>query len=56
MAGSTMPAVLLRGGRVLAQHRKACLPNYKVFDEKRYFAGGHSADASWTSTACGSGC
>ncbi len=33
-------AALLRGGRVLAQHRKACLPNYKVFDEKRYFAAG----------------
>ena len=30
-------ACLIRGGRVLAQHRKACLPNYKVFDEKRYF-------------------
>ncbi len=36
-------AVLMRGGRVLAQHRKACLPNYKVFDEKRYFAAGASA-------------
>ncbi len=35
-------AALLRGGRVLAQHRKACLPNYKVFDEKRYFAAGTS--------------
>ena len=33
-------AVLLRGGRVLAHHRKACLPNYKVFDEKRYFTPG----------------
>jgi NAD+ synthase (glutamine-hydrolysing) len=35
-------AALMRGGRVLAQHRKACLPNYKVFDEKRYFAAGAS--------------
>jgi NAD+ synthase (glutamine-hydrolysing) len=35
-------AVLLRGGQQLAQHRKACLPNYKVFDEKRYFAAGTS--------------
>jgi len=35
-------AALLRGGRVLAQHRKACLPNYKVFDEKRYFTAGTS--------------
>jgi NAD+ synthase (glutamine-hydrolysing) len=28
---------LLRDGAVLARHRKACLPNYRVFDEKRYF-------------------
>jgi NAD+ synthase (glutamine-hydrolysing) len=27
----------------LAQHRKACLPNYKVFDEKRYFTAGTEA-------------
>jgi NAD+ synthase (glutamine-hydrolysing) len=33
-------ACLLRGGRMLARHRKACLPNYKVFDEKRYFTAG----------------
>src|SRR6185437_1012121 len=36
-------ARLLRGGRVLANYRKACLPNYKVFDEKRYFAAGGEA-------------
>ncbi|MGH8231206.1 MAG: nitrilase-related carbon-nitrogen hydrolase, partial [Steroidobacteraceae bacterium] len=36
-------AVLLRGGRELARHRKAVLPNYKVFDEKRYFAPGSDA-------------
>jgi NAD+ synthase (glutamine-hydrolysing) len=36
-------ARLVRGGRVLAQHRKACLPNYKVFDEKRYFTAGTDA-------------
>jgi NAD+ synthase (glutamine-hydrolysing) len=36
-------ARLVRGGRVLAQHRKACLPNYKVFDEKRYFSPGTDA-------------
>ncbi len=36
-------ALLFRGGRVLAQHRKAVLPNYKVFDEKRYFAPGTEA-------------
>jgi NAD+ synthase (glutamine-hydrolysing) len=33
-------AQLLHGGRVLANYRKACLPNYRVFDEKRYFAAG----------------
>ena len=36
-------AQLLRGGRELAQHRKAVLPNYKVFDEKRYFTPGTHA-------------
>ena len=30
-------AALIDGGRVRAIHRKECLPNYKVFDEKRYF-------------------
>ena len=25
---------------MLASHRKACLPNYRVFDEKRYFTPG----------------
>jgi NAD+ synthase (glutamine-hydrolysing) len=33
-------AQLLHGGRVLANYRKACLPNYRVFDEKRYFSPG----------------
>jgi NAD+ synthase (glutamine-hydrolysing) len=33
-------AALLFGGRELARHRKACLPNYRVFDEKRYFTPG----------------
>jgi NAD+ synthase (glutamine-hydrolysing) len=36
-------AVLLHGGRELARHRKACLPNYRVFDEKRYFTPGTEA-------------
>jgi NAD+ synthase (glutamine-hydrolysing) len=36
-------ACLVRGGRVLARHRKSCLPNYKVFDEKRYFTPGTEA-------------
>jgi NAD+ synthase (glutamine-hydrolysing) len=30
----------LRDGRVLASYFKHCLPNYGVFDEKRYFAAG----------------
>jgi len=34
---------LLEGGRVLANHRKRALPNYAVFDEKRYFEAGSSA-------------
>jgi NAD+ synthase (glutamine-hydrolysing) len=33
-------AVLLRDGRFVASYYKHCLPNYLVFDEKRYFAEG----------------
>jgi NAD+ synthase (glutamine-hydrolysing) len=33
-------ALVLRDGTVLANHRKACLPNYRVFYEKRYFTPG----------------
>ncbi len=33
-------AIVVRDGLVLANHRKACLPNYRVFDEKRYFTPG----------------
>jgi NAD+ synthase (glutamine-hydrolysing) len=33
-------AAILRSGRVLGTYRKCCLPNYGVFDEKRYFAPG----------------
>lgn len=33
-------AVWLRDGRFLARYHKHCLPNYLVFDEKRYFAEG----------------
>jgi NAD+ synthase (glutamine-hydrolysing) len=33
-------AVVIRDGVVLANRRKACLPNYRVFDEKRYFTPG----------------
>jgi NAD+ synthase (glutamine-hydrolysing) len=33
-------AGLLHRGKIIAQYRKQCLPNYQVFDEKRYFAAG----------------
>jgi NAD+ synthase (glutamine-hydrolysing) len=33
-------SALITGGMVAAIHRKAELPNYKVFDEKRYFTAG----------------
>ena len=36
-------AIVVRDGRILANHRKACLPNYRVFDEKRYFTPGTEA-------------
>jgi NAD+ synthase (glutamine-hydrolysing) len=36
-------AVLLRDGRVSARYDKQILPNYSVFDEKRYFVPGHEA-------------
>lgn len=32
---------LLKGNEVLATYRKQCLPNYLVFDERRYFTPGH---------------
>jgi len=34
---------LLEGGALMARYRKRCLPNYKVFDEKRYFTPGDQA-------------
>ncbi len=36
-------AALVRDGQVLANHRKRALPNYAVFDEKRYFQPGDRA-------------
>jgi len=33
-------ACLLAHGQPRANHRKNCLPNYRVFDEKRYFSAG----------------
>ncbi len=35
-------AGVLHQGRVVAQYRKQCLPNYQVFDEKRYFRAGEA--------------
>ena len=35
-------AGVLREGRVVAEYDKQCLPNYQVFDEKRYFSAGDS--------------
>jgi len=34
-------AGVISGGSVVAEYRKQCLPNYRVFDEKRYFSAGH---------------
>ena len=33
-------AIVIKDGKIIANHRKACLPNYRVFDEKRYFTPG----------------
>lgn len=34
---------IIRGSEILATYRKQCLPNYQVFDERRYFSPGHAA-------------
>jgi NAD+ synthase (glutamine-hydrolysing) len=36
-------AIVIRDGEIIANHRKARLPNYRVFDEKRYFTPGTEA-------------
>jgi len=36
-------AIVFRNGQVLAHYRKHLLPNYRVFDEERYFRSGRSA-------------
>lgn len=36
-------AAVLHGGRIVGSYRKQALPNYAVFDEKRYFDPGGSA-------------
>ena len=41
-AGLHNGAALLRGGRVEARYHKCQLPNYGVFDERRYFTSGTS--------------
>ncbi|MEP5766316.1 MAG: NAD+ synthase [Halieaceae bacterium] len=33
-------AGVIHGGELIAEYAKQCLPNYQVFDEKRYFAAG----------------
>lgn len=39
-AGIFNSAAFIAGGAIAANHRKLELPNYRVFDEKRYFHGG----------------
>jgi len=36
-------AIVIFKGKKIANYRKQCLPNYQVFDEKRYFSEGASA-------------
>lgn len=36
-------AVLIHQGKQTSHYRKRCLPNYQVFDEKRYFSQGEEA-------------
>jgi NAD+ synthase (glutamine-hydrolysing) len=36
-------AIVFRNGKVLARYRKHVLPNYRVFDEERYFSAGREA-------------
>ncbi|NOZ51651.1 MAG: NAD+ synthase [Gammaproteobacteria bacterium] len=36
-------AALIRDGETVARYHKQCLPNYSVFDEKRYFVAGSKA-------------
>ncbi|HCS63001.1 MAG TPA: NAD+ synthase [Cellvibrio sp.] len=35
-------AGVIQGGKLVAEYAKQCLPNYQVFDEKRYFTAGDS--------------
>lgn len=40
-AGRYNAASVLRGGKIIATYHKHFLPNFEVFDEKRYFIPGH---------------
>ncbi len=40
LGGRYNAAGIIRDGRILAEYHKQCLPNYSVFDEKRYFQPG----------------
>ncbi|MBY8853241.1 NAD+ synthase, partial [Saccharothrix sp. MB29] len=42
--GMRNAAAVLHGGRVVARQHKHHLPNYGVFDERRYFAPGDALD------------
>lgn len=35
-------AGVIQGGKLIVEYAKQCLPNFQVFDEKRYFEAGHS--------------
>ena len=35
--------LVAKQGEIVAEYRKQCLPNYQVFDERRYFAAGNRA-------------
>jgi len=36
-------AGVIQDGKLIAEYAKQCLPNFQVFDEKRYFMAGHEA-------------
>ena len=41
-------AAILAGGKLVGSYRKIWLPNYAVFDEKRYFTAGDRGEWGWT--------
>src|ERR1700722_10190193 len=54
VSGIYNSAALVSGGEIAAIHRKAELPNYKVFDEKRYFSEGSQPTVSpWQGVRAG---